>query len=216
MRYCSIEDCSKVLKSNDLCSMHAERKRKYGHPNKLMVHPIPEWFKDKTFVDVVGYDGLYKMNPNGDVYRTVQWSNRKLRLLKRFIDTNGYYFYNLYTDSHSSPKLHRLIAKTFIPNPNNYPDVNHIDGNKLNNSIDNLEWCTKSQNTLHAYKLGLHKKYYGTDKKRPALTDYDVHLINDMYVQGMTFINLAAFFGVSRDTVSKIIKQGGSYICLKT
>lgn len=55
-------------------------------------------------------------------------------------------------------KIHRLVAKTFIPNPMNLPEVNHIDGNRRHNSIDNLEWCTGSQNMYHAYFTGL-KKY---------------------------------------------------------
>jgi hypothetical protein len=52
---------------------------------------------------------------------------------------------------------HRLVAETYIPNPNNLPEVNHKDGNKLNNHVNNLEWCTCSENHLHAFKLGLHK-----------------------------------------------------------
>ena len=52
-------------------------------------------------------------------------------------------------------RLHRLIAKAFIPNPNNCEFVNHKDGNKANNCIDNLEWCNTSQNTKHAYDTGL-------------------------------------------------------------
>lgn len=51
--------------------------------------------------------------------------------------------------------LHRIVAKTWVSNPNNYTDVNHIDGNKAHNDADNLEWCTKSQNMLHAYATGL-------------------------------------------------------------
>jgi hypothetical protein len=50
--------------------------------------------------------------------------------------------------------LHRLIAEAFIENPNNYPFVNHIDGNKKNNNLNNLEWCTQSQNCLHSVKMG--------------------------------------------------------------
>lgn len=60
--------------------------------------------------------------------------------------------------------LHRLLALTFIPNPNNYPQVNHKDGNPLNNSLDNLEWCTQSQNIKHAYDNGLMKPQRGKRK----------------------------------------------------
>ena len=55
--------------------------------------------------------------------------------------------------------IHRLVAKTFIENENNYPCINHIDGDKLNNYVGNLEWCTYSENNYHAYKIGLKSAY---------------------------------------------------------
>jgi hypothetical protein len=65
---------------------------------------------------------------------------------------NGYFRIRLNGKKYS---IHRLIAETFIPNPDNKPEVNHKDGNKLNNHISNLEWVTHSENTKHAFKMGL-------------------------------------------------------------
>lgn len=63
-------------------------------------------------------------------------------------------------------KIHRAVAECFIPNPNNYPVVNHIDGNKENNLYSNLEWCTYQDNTLHAIKMGLITYCFGKDNKQ--------------------------------------------------
>lgn len=80
------------------------------------------------------------------------------KLLNVGINQSGYYRINLYIGRKAyTNTIHRLIALHFIPNPNNYPILNHIDGNKLNNSLDNLEWCTYSHNTQHAYDNKLMK-----------------------------------------------------------
>lgn len=63
-------------------------------------------------------------------------------------------------------KIHRLIAENFIPNPNNYTQVNHIEGNKANSAIENLEWCTPSQNTRHAMENGLRRRYTGRNVQK--------------------------------------------------
>ena len=75
---------------------------------------------------------------------------------KGYIDNRGYRaFACKYKNEHFRYSIHRLLAIKYIPNPNNYPIINHIDGNKLNNSIDNLEWCTQSHNIKEASRLGL-------------------------------------------------------------
>jgi len=71
----------------------------------------------------------------------------------------GYYIVDLHKNGkRKTCHLHRLLALAFIPNPEGKPQVNHIDGNPLNNALENLEWVTPSQNVLHAYKTGLVKK----------------------------------------------------------
>lgn len=76
--------------------------------------------------------------------------------LKPRINKNGYEYVNLYNkDGRKTKKIHRLVAETFIPNPKNAPQVNHIDCNKLNNHVENLEWCTQQENTLHAVRNNL-------------------------------------------------------------
>lgn len=73
---------------------------------------------------------------------------------------NGYASVDLYDNgTRTIKRVHRLVAEAFIPNPDNKPDINHKDGNKLNNSVSNLEWVTKSENMRHAYDTGLVKPH---------------------------------------------------------
>ena len=81
-------------------------------------------------------------------------NKRTGRILSPFMDKDGYFRVHLNTDRCVRP-IHRLVAKAFIPNPENKPHVNHKDGNKQNNHVDNLEWCTALENNTHALKTGL-------------------------------------------------------------
>lgn len=82
--------------------------------------------------------------------------NLKGKVLKTYIQNSGYEQIKLnYQGLHIHKSIHRLVAETFIANPLNKLYVNHIDGNKLNNTVNNLEWCTNSENILHARKTGL-------------------------------------------------------------
>ena len=85
------------------------------------------------------------------------WSNNIKRFMKYSKDGGGYKFVQLFseTDRKHSAKIHRLVAEAFIPNPFNYSQVNHKDGNKENNNIENLEWCDCATNIRHAWKTGL-------------------------------------------------------------
>lgn len=101
--------------------------------------------------DVIGYEGLYTVDALGNVARV-----KDNKLLKPHIHRCGYMCVVLRKDGMQKQKrIHRLVAEAFIPNPYNKPQVNHIDGNKKNNCVDNLEWCTNQENIAHSLKFGL-------------------------------------------------------------
>lgn len=84
---------------------------------------------------------------------------RKEKILKPLKITKGYLGIRIYNNSNAKTfKIHRLVATYFISNPNNLPQVNHIDGNKENNKATNLEWCTQTENMQHSYRIGLRNK----------------------------------------------------------
>ena len=98
-------------------------------------------------------------------------------------------------------RIHRLVAEAFIPNPNNLPEVNHIDGNKQNNRVENLEWCTCSENNKHAYKMNLHK---------PKRKLQDVEISEILKSKGkVSCTKLAKIYGVSFQWICEIWKVGG-------
>lgn len=117
------------------------------------------------WMPVKGFEGLYEVSENGDVLsvaRTVPNRGRMMKVkgtvLKQSTNDWGYQIVNLYKDGKQHCRqIHRLVAEAFI-HPFSGEQVNHIDGNKFNNSVENLEWCSGSENMEHAYKNGLHSK----------------------------------------------------------
>lgn len=102
-----------------------------------------------------GFSG-YFVSENGDV---ISHKGKSTRILKQETNKrNGYCYVALSAGSKRTLKrVHRLVALAFIKNTLNKEDVNHIDGVKTNNNVGNLEWCTRKENILHSFKLGLSK-----------------------------------------------------------
>ena len=101
--------------------------------------------------DIEEYKDKYQASNYGRIR-----NKRTNRILKLYIGKHGYYKVGIYYNKKIKPtEVHRLIAKTFIDNSKNKKEVNHIDGNKLNNKIDNLEWVTHKENINHAWRTKL-------------------------------------------------------------
>ena len=164
--------------------------------------------------DIIGYEGIYQISNLGRVkrlagkclakagkYRTVSES-----ILTCFPNKTRYnYLYvNLNNNGIKQFRVHRLVAIHFIPNPNNLPQVNHIDGDKNNNSINNLEWCTRSENSQHAYDTGLKKPYTGIkDHGNNKFADEWYELFN----QGMSLRKIGRQYNVDHHTVLRTINK---------
>ncbi|MCS3423420.1 hypothetical protein M2403_002021 [Rahnella sp. BIGb0603] len=120
----------------------------------------------QVWKDVVGYEGLYKVTQNGDVISMervdARGIRRKERKLKPALASTGYLVLGLTKNGKSRQNtVHRMVAEAFIPNPENKPQVNHIDGIKSNPSACNLEWVTSSENNHHAVSSGLKERRFG-------------------------------------------------------
>lgn len=132
--------------------------------------------------DIVGYEGRYQISNMGrirSVARVVTWKNGSVKTYKsRIMKTNKrgeYIGVSLYKDYKSKDfMVHRLVAEAFIPNPNNLPFVNHIDEDKLNNVVDNLEWCTRQYNNNYGRrneKISIKQRENAYRKRMAILSD---------------------------------------------
>jgi hypothetical protein len=116
----------------------------------------------EVFVPVTGYEGLYEISNLGRVKSLAKFkgTNYKQRIGERIMkgkpNTNGYLQIGLSIDGEKTyPFVHRLVAIHFIENPNNSPEVNHKNGNRICNEASNLEWCTRLENEQHSWRTGL-------------------------------------------------------------
>lgn len=126
----------------------------------------------ELWVDIQTFEGLYQISSFGKVMSlgnglSTDTRTKQVRVLKTREATNGYERIKLCKNGKGFHRLvHRLVAIHYIDNPNQYREVNHIDGDKFNNRVDNLEWVTASMNQRHAFRTGLQKVVKGKEHKQ--------------------------------------------------
>lgn len=168
--------------------------------------------KKEEFKDIKGYEGLYQIGTNGTVISLPRVKKNKggsyitkKKTLVMQINKFGYNSVCLTDTYHTKKKIdiHRLVAVNFIPNPDEKEQVNHLDGNKSNNSVSNLEWSTRKENMAHAVELGLMAR--GEKHWKSSLTKDEVKVIKNL-LKTKLFNNqqIAVLVNQSRQTISRI------------
>lgn len=157
--------------------------------------------------DVEGFEGLYKVSNDGVLISTHR-HGAKGRVIKPQKTKGGAEEYSL-SENGKVCRIyaHRLLAKCFIPNPENKPQVSHIDGNPTNNSLDNLEWVTPKENIQNVIKDGRFNNK-GEKHTNSKLTDNEVLEIRDLYKHKIyKQRELGEMYGVSQRQVSVIVRN---------
>lgn len=144
---------------------------------------VEHWRKIK---DLPGYEISDKGNLRND----------KGKLLKPFTTENGYKRFHFSKFGNRSYYIHRLVAAAFLPNPNNEPQINHIDGDKTNNALANLEWCSASRNTKLAFQNG---RKASNGKKRAIV---EIKVIREF----SSIAEAADYCGINRNTLNQSLR----------
>lgn len=156
--------------------------------------------------DVVGYEGLYQVSNYARIKRLQNKGCRNERILKYGIQ-RGYHCHVLCKlGKHTNISAHRMAAIAFIPNPDNKPYINHIDSDKSNNHISNLEWCTQKENVAHSFKHGFRTGIRGERNANAKLSDLSMRTIAFMCELGFSQKRLAQEYGVCQQNISNRLK----------
>lgn len=131
--------------------------------------------------------------------------NKKGEEKAQFLSSHGYPSVVIWKNNKGTFKaVHRFVAKAFIPNPENKPCVNHIDGDKTNNKVDNLEWVTYSENTIHALEMGLKVPEQGEDVHNSKITNEQAKEACELFMEGLGPKEVSNLLGIPEHTVSGI------------
>ena len=178
------------------------------------------------FVDIPGLEGRYAANRLGEIYSHPKQKRPYGKVLKQNVNCWEYFAVSIpNSNGRAIPTfVHRLVAKTFVPNTDNKPFVNHKDGNKLNNHFDNLEWCTAKENSNHAIDV-LHvrnrfiprvksKKMLASNKVSFTPRHVDKSLYPEIrkqyYVDKLSLRKIAENMNLTHETVRQILILTGT------
>jgi hypothetical protein len=156
--------------------------------------------------DIPGFEGIYKISNLGKI---ISLKHNKNIIIKPINTKSKYNCVNLYLfGKRNTIKIHRLVAGTFIQNPENKPCVNHKNGIKTDNNVDNLEWVSYLENNVHALKTRLRINKSGESHPNSKLNFEKVSEIRSKYESGLfTLLNLANEYGVGFKNISKIVNN---------
>lgn len=164
--------------------------------------------------DIEGYEGFYQISNLGRVKSLGGWcgtSKRKEKIRSTSLTFDGYVKARLiHQGKDKTMRVHRLVAEAFIPNPENKDTVNHMDGNKQNNTVSNLEWVDRTEQMLHAYDLGLKTSRVGSHNSNAKLTDEQVREIRKNYIpysKEFGTVALAEKYGVTNRVIGLVVKN---------
>jgi hypothetical protein len=162
---------------------------------------------------VKGYEDYYEVSSLGRFrslpklvggrWGTAQYKGRVIKVVANPV--HGYGQVSLVgQNGKKSFRAHRLVAQAFIPNPEKKPYINHIDCEKLNNRVENLEWVTAKENTAHIFKLGRENRNKGEQCANSKLRKEDIHGIRYALLSGVRNFKIAKLYGVSQSTIGDI------------
>ena len=165
---------------------------------------------EEVWKPITGYEGLYEVSSLGRIKSLNYNHTGKEKILKICKDGRGYLCANLCKDGKAkNHAIHRLVAKAFLPNPDNLPQVNHKDENKENNKVENLEWCSRSYNCS-----------YGTRNKRTSEKNskpvFSISKVNGLIMEYTSATEAERVTGIAQQSICRCckgkLKSAGGYI----